>query len=401
MFVRAFPVVLFAAAAAVSAFAQGVPATRQLFGMHAHRLGQGTVVPDRVGSWRFWDAGVTWAAIETSDGLFDFKRLDFLVAEAERRGQKVLLPLGMTPRSHSRRPDEPCPYGAGQAAPPVQLEPWIRFVQAVARRYAGRVEAYEIWNEPDSREFFSGTPAELVELQRAATKEIRRLDPRAKIVSSGPSSVNARNMDWLDRYATAGGLADVDVVGVHFYAPTASPEILVEQVSTVRTVLQKHAIRRPIWNTETGWRLQQDDPARERLAPRGWTALTHAQAAAFVFRAYVLAASVGIERYYWYSWDHLVMGLLRADGSLNEAGATYQELAAFLPGWTIRSCSAESGMWSCHMTGLARGAVARWSEKNSPVRVDRTTLLWKPPFVQCQPVGSGLECDGPVVTSEL
>ena len=53
------------------------------------------------GSLRLWDAGVTWQDIETSPGVYDWSRLDTLVAAAHQHGTQVTAVLAMTPWFYS------------------------------------------------------------------------------------------------------------------------------------------------------------------------------------------------------------------------------------------------------------------------------------------------------------
>lgn len=57
---------------------------------------------------------------------------------------QVLFTLGQSPRWASQRPNEEATWGVGVAAPPKRLADWIAFVRALARRYRGRIHAYEV-----------------------------------------------------------------------------------------------------------------------------------------------------------------------------------------------------------------------------------------------------------------
>src|SRR5215813_211564 len=153
---------------------------RRFFGMHIHRSVDGTRWPPvPFGSWRLWDAHVTWADIEPGPQAWNWTRLDAYVAMAQAHDVEILLTLGMTPPWASSEPnrhaDPPLGYPQGAQAPPARLEDWTEYVRTVALRYKGRIRYYEIWNEPNQMAFFSGSPQQMAELSKAAYGVIKAI----------------------------------------------------------------------------------------------------------------------------------------------------------------------------------------------------------------------------------
>jgi hypothetical protein len=149
---------------------------RTFFGMninHMHDEGNIPWPAVPLGAYRTWDSGIVWATIEPKKGQFDWTRLDKDVAEAGKRGVQILLTLGFTPQWASSDPEnKSSAYGApGATAPPVDINDWKRFIRAVATRYKGRIHGYEVWNEPDGAGFYSGTPSQMAQLEKA-TREV-------------------------------------------------------------------------------------------------------------------------------------------------------------------------------------------------------------------------------------
>ena len=105
--------------------------------------------------WRLWDAKVTWPDLEPGKGQWHFENLDRSVALAEAHHASVLLTLGLTPRWASARPQEPSGYCARVCSRAERIEDWRVFVRTVATRYKGRIHAYEIWNEPNVKKFWT------------------------------------------------------------------------------------------------------------------------------------------------------------------------------------------------------------------------------------------------------
>lgn len=345
---------------------QGVSFPREYFGMHIHNAekpGHWPLVS--FGSWRLWDAGVDWASLEPSKGQWNFSRLDGYVDRAGQAGVSILLPLALTPRWASARPDEPAPYGPGQASEPVNTDDWRNYVRTVATRYRGRIRAYEIWNEPNLPMFWTGGIPKLVELTRIAHEEIKRIDPAALVVS--PSAVEFdKGIAWIRSFLDAGGASAVDVVGFHLYQNGKPPESMIPKVQQLRDQLKAGGYAgKPLWNTETGLFINNHLPApgvswsaewkRERIEPE--------QAADYVMRAFLISRALGFERYYWYAWDNRVLGLVEpADLSQKVTARAYAHAAAYLLRSTLERCDRDAGgLWVCRLRmANGRPAQALW-----------------------------------------
>ena len=94
------------------AAAKTVTIDDRMFGVHDTDPVAGSWPTARIGSMRLWDAYLAWPDIETSPGVYDFRRLDQVVVEAHNHGTELTLVLGLTPtfyqpagdRSRPRRP---------------------------------------------------------------------------------------------------------------------------------------------------------------------------------------------------------------------------------------------------------------------------------------------------------
>lgn len=68
------------------------------FGMHVGFVTPGTPWPAvPFGTWRLWDANVTWKDLEPQKGVWDFSKLDAFVALAQQHKVDIILPLALTP----------------------------------------------------------------------------------------------------------------------------------------------------------------------------------------------------------------------------------------------------------------------------------------------------------------
>jgi hypothetical protein len=305
-------------------------------------------------------------------GQWNWSRLDRYVQLARENGVELVFTLGATPAWASARPGEKGPYGPGTAAEPAKLSDWEDYVRAVVTRYRGQIAYYEIWNEPNlsGRQsgpgYYSGSAENLVALTRAAQRVIKSLDPQAKVVSPPPVAEVVR----IEPFFRLGGGAYPDIVGAHFYG--IPPETLVQAVGSLRQMMDRYRLGdAPLWNTESGF-LRGEQPSRFRLKPGGVFSnrLSDDELAALLVRHIALAASLGLDRYFYYSWDNDEMGL--ADGSgrrPNEAAIAFAQAYRWLVGATISPCSTSgAGLWACELRRGSRRAWLVWVT-GQPVRL--------------------------------
>ena len=109
--------------------------------------------------------------------------LDELAAVSQLRGIKIVAVVTGAPQWASGSAD---PY-----VPPRDPADFGRFLNALAARERGHVTAWEIWNEPDEKEFWHGAvgPAAYAPLLKAGSEAVREADPGA-LVLAGASTGN-------------------------------------------------------------------------------------------------------------------------------------------------------------------------------------------------------------------
>ena len=341
-----------------------------VFGIHVHEPISYRSMDDMgYGAVRLWDSYTTWRDVQPWPDHFDFARLDRRMALARSRGQRVLLTLGSTPQWASARPQEPCAYGKGCAAPPINMTDWVRYVSTVATRYKGQVECYETWNEVSfpseprllSREaggephFYSGTAAQLAALHVEAFRTIRSIDPKACVLTPSFHSSG----DWirkLDLFLKSGVGDQFDGVSFHLYFGDF-PEDTVRNARNVRQVLEQQGLAgRGIWNTEVGIPFAKKRGSRTTEEFRKYIQSQ-------MLRTYLLNLSEGIDRVYWYAWDNREFGL--SDETSETAGLARKvakETLTYLSSLREVVCrSNKDALWICDVRD---------------VRGEREQLVW-------------------------
>ena len=299
------------------------------------------------GARRLWDSGVTWAALEPSQGQFNWSTLDAEVAAATGAGAEVTLTLGMTPAWASSQPGTASPYGAGAAAMPANLADWDTYVAAVAARYRGRIAAYDVWNAPEDAGSWTGPESRLgsdmATLAAHAADAIHSADPAATVISPALSPAA------LHLFLSAGGGAHVDAIGSSLITAGEAPESMTATLAALRNAMAGTAADgKPVWNEGHSWALPQGGlPADVQ--------------AAYVARALVLNAGYAVARFHWYAWDDTTAGTLALSAPGAEptlAGVAYGMVEGWLAGAQINGCAATAeGVWTC---GIVRNGTNGW-----------------------------------------
>jgi Beta-galactosidase len=334
------------------------PVPQEFFGLHIHHLWKSVEWPDLpFGTWRLWDAHVTWALLEPKRNTYDFSLLDRYVEVADAHHVQIILTLAGTPTWASARPEEyPMHEGgvkglAGAAAEPASDQFWLDFVRTVGQRYKGKIRYYEIWNEPMAKPFYSGTVPDLIKMTRSARDILKQTDPSNQILSP-PVDGSPAGFQWIKDFLDQGGGDSVDIYGFHLYVPGA-PELMLKPISQFRAILSDHhQAEKPFWNTEAGWQMNNRDPQL---------------AADYVARAFLIAWAAGVKRYMFYSWDNETMGIMPKDGH-NGMAAAYHTVAHWMVGSKFGDCAIlPDGTWIEHLT-LSDGQVAKIAWNTSGTR---------------------------------
>lgn len=339
----------------------------EYFGLHIHRADGDTTWPStQFGSWRLWDANVQWTHLQPTRETWKFDKLDRYAELAGSNNVSLLLPLGLSPRWASARPREQSAYGEGRAAEPAEIEDWRVYVRTVAQRYKGKINAYEIWNEPNDRHFFSGTTAKLVELTCEAYRVLKNIDSTILVVS--PAYTGGQNIGKLEEFLAKGGGSCIDVVAYHLYVPLGPPEAIPALIVRIRQAMKRQGLGHlPLWNTETGWLIENTDGTREGKLPKDWLRVDSERSAAFVVRSYLLSSAFGVERFYWYAWDGRSMGLIEpVSKTLKPGGQALGVAARWITAGPRPICSETNRMWLCILSD--RPDVRRvvvWSLENT------------------------------------
>ena len=227
-------------------------------------------------------AGLGWVRIDLNwldaepaqPGTYDWSRFDAQIDAATAKNLKVLAVLAYGPAWASEGDTK----ADGSTNDVPKAGTYASFVTAAVNRYKAKVTHYEIWNEPNLQQFFEGTPQQYIDrVFVPGADAVHAACPTCKVVGPGLATVGTEYAKWLDAVLTAAE-PKLDVVSGHIYhsfpdgsgtgAGLTSDSFFnkleshrVVQLGSVtvyegplsfKEVMDKHAVTKPFWLTETG-----------------------------------------------------------------------------------------------------------------------------------------------------
>lgn len=132
-----------------------------------------------------------WQKTEREPGVYDFAWLDAIVDRLLSDGIRPFLSLSYGNRIYV---EEEAVYpnlgNGGLGHMPIKTdrerEGWTNYVRAIVRHFSGRIDTYEIWNEPDVSAFYVGElhwSEAYMELVKLTAPVIREAAPEATVVT--------------------------------------------------------------------------------------------------------------------------------------------------------------------------------------------------------------------------
>jgi len=213
---------------------------------------------------------------------------------------------------------------------------WGHYRYLDAELYRGRIDAYEIGNEPNLIEEWGGNPdpAAYARLLEIAYREIKSADPQALVVSAGLAVVGGEgdpryvnDLAFLRGMYEHGAAKHFDVLGVHPYGFSYPPEIppdgqvcapvglnLGQDLQKGNPALDQACVpiqglcfrrielwrqimldngdkKKPMWATEFGWIVRPPACCSEQndWLTRNWQTVSEERQARYIGRAYAYA----------------------------------------------------------------------------------------------------------------
>jgi len=202
-----------------------------------------------------------WPDLEFSRGVYNEGWLNAYEQSFKTLppGTKVLLDVVDSPEWETGSTDE--------HMPPANPEDYAAMLNFIAHRFAGHVDAYEIWNEEDAPIWWTGAPdpAAYTRLLQAAYPAIKAADPSATVLVGG---LTGNDYSFLEDLYADGAKGYFDAVGVHTdtacdilppytFLRGTDNRILPDSFlgyREVHAVMVANGDDKPIWMTEMSWR---------------------------------------------------------------------------------------------------------------------------------------------------
>ena len=412
---------LAALAEAAAPLRTSMPVAAEFFGMHSGYLSSSW--PNISFGSMACAPGVHWNTIEKARGVYDFTQIDRWIAANKQHGGRTNLAwmywIGTAPWAASSSGDPPTDLEvtaaclaplAGVVTTNCMFKEFLtatldHVCTGTAPHKTCAIPNWELHNEVNGGDDnWSGTYAQLVTMDADAVAIIKGQCSACRVTTSnvagGGTGWHARNLtspeafDFLAAYLAEWmrqGRQMPDVIAWHPYSsrndvsPAPFPETfvgsncssfgptpnahcdytIVDQIRKLRAIADAHGMAgKPIWGTEGGYGKNSQVWGGPDRAPTAQSDLRGAYAA----RWWILQASAGIERTYWYAWDEQCWGTQLGDGKpasscggevspvgLTSVGVAQQTIFQWLVGHSFSTpCSnqaADANVWSCDITG--------------------------------------------------
>lgn len=370
-----------------------------------------------------WDRWVIyWNSVEPSPGQYDWSGVDPVVDGDVARGLNIDAVLLGTPSFYAtsttasvggQRIDAPFGGIRGLASsatsvPQGLYEPtfldgtdswsrgkpinpanhWATFVNAVVTTYHDRIHYWEIWNEPDFSQFWSGSLDDYVRLLKVAYLAAHAADVNAKILVGGMMYWEWANANgdqaWLRNFVAALATDPTapandyyfDVIPWHWYSRAS--DVYWHTLSAQRILSNAGITDKEIWINETNapacnepvtnYVNCNDYPGGTNPSgdwARGYATLT--EQASFIIQAMAYGFAAGATRVFEFQLQDDgnggAFGMFRNDGSERPIYQAYKLAVQNIEGFTtVRRYSANGAEW---ITFGVPGA-----------NPHRTTVLW-------------------------
>lgn len=340
-----------------------------------------------------------WFHVEPEPGRFDFTYSDRVVEILRGQNLKILGMLNMAPRFYTDMPaDYPQTDHTRQyfVVKPEHRGKWQNYCRTIAARYAGKIDDWEVMNEPyagpaffikkavrtDSGSYrtMPGSPENYVQLLGDAFTATREANPDARMIW-----MMNHESGWNDRCIAAGALDYCNLLSYHYYLVgnplEGFPRTKFARVaSRLNAELEAGGKSYPFWNTEgSAANLQvpwTSSPAYEKGACE--------YMANGLVRSYLAFLSEGTEKWFVYTnhiigvWMPFYYAFTAPDGTLSPAATALSAFMYLAEGQSFeRTVPVAKGVTGFVFSGDERSLVAIASNLTEPMVLESLPKGWK------------------------
>lgn len=260
------------------------------------------------------DWSLKWQDVEPEKGRFTFAEPDFQI---DRPRSHRLQVLGLVPFPSSNwSSSAPDSVPAGQRYPenrqrmayaPRDLAEFENFVAQMVAHYQGRVQWWQVFNEPLFTDY--SLPRKLgydgavyAKHVQAFARAARQANPHSRVLAGIGYVSEGQILEDFDKFFAAGGLAAADAIDIHHYPRIRPPEFIEGPLRQLNELMDRHGGRKPIWLTEYGY-YADDDPAAVPLAHGGFDQplASELQQSEYAVRWAVVNLANGVDKIFYHA----------------------------------------------------------------------------------------------------
>ena len=225
---------------------------------------------------------------------YDFSLTDYYIQSIRSLGAEITYRLGYSWEGKY--------YHGRHNAPPQDYAKWAAICAHIVQHYNHgwanghhfNIKYWEVWNEPNVPNSWSGTPEEYYRLYEVTTKALKKVDPEIKVGGPAMGDLATATMEFVDGFLKycADHEVPLDFASWHIYAK--EPHVVMEKAAIVREALDKYGFSKTEsvmdeWNYFLGdWTGVENDGAY-----RKW--LFETQLGGAPGAAYVASVLIGLQ----------------------------------------------------------------------------------------------------------
>ncbi len=202
--------------------------------------------------------GASWPGIEKEKGKYDWSRTEIAFTKIFDKGITPFVTLGGGNKLYTELTTYDDPklaeiYGYRPGPPtlnPEALEAWLKFVRATVEKYKDKIKYWEIWNEPNHRNYWGAPPdgKDYGKLLKVTAYLIKEIDPEAIIIGGSMAGINP---GFTEDFLSVGTADLIDIISYHNYG--AIPEERIYRAVELWEVINKYNPDIDLWQGECGY----------------------------------------------------------------------------------------------------------------------------------------------------
>ncbi len=220
---------------------------------------------------------VQFGEVEPKPGVWNeevLKRYDDALTYAKQNGLSAEFLLCYNAQWDAPADVQHSPNRVDWLFSPPKPEEWRKYVHVVASRYGDRIKYWEVWNEADIVQFWTGDEDQYLQILKTSHDEIKSIDPSLQVMSSGFATLlphgGRKHLHFMET-VTQKGMSDYEVLAFHQHGSFEDFKYVLDgPLQRIRDALNPP---KPLYFTETAASRYEGDTIPVNLL---WEKLTYA-----------------------------------------------------------------------------------------------------------------------------